>query len=420
MRVLYVDYALWKQITQDRSYVVYDKQLVSTVGSEQAKAWSGALDLVYATDIGPSDWSDYTTAFPTRTTVGDEDEAVARIVGLSGTIQPRSVDGTLQTSKQQLELGRAPFRRTDTQSELMNVNGIAAGTPVNVWNGTGAGDTGADWTRTGVGSEHGPANHTPGGTYGLNSGATSQNDTIVFDYGSMQDIAGTVDELGFWLQLKALVAGGNLRVFWVDGSNSQVGGSVLVSSYLSNFDLDEWKKVAIPISDFSLTGNVQKLVLRFINASGLHIWLDDVSVTPSAGGGPHIYRISAPTGFIYHVERLALIVSAGDTGWGSTSFANIVGGLTSGLAFRYRMLGGDTYWAFNCRDNSELFGQLQVINDVSFSNGDRQFTFALEPRLSSVVLVDDDEVVEIIVRDDLSSLVTMRAFLHYGTEVIPS
>lgn len=331
-----------------------------------------------------------------------------------------SADGTHLTGKQKLALGRTPFRRTDTQAELMNVNGIAAGTPVNVWNGTGAGDTGADWTRTGVGSETGPANHTPGGTYGLNSGVTSQNDNIVLDYGSMQDIAGTVDQLEFWIQLKALAAGGNIRVFWVDGSNSQVGGSVLVSSYLSNFDLDEWKKVSIPIDDFSLTGNVQKLVLRFINASGLHVWLDDFSVVPSAGGGPYIYRVSAPTGLIYHVERLALIISAADSGWGSISFANIVGGLTSGLAFRYRKIGGDTYWAFNCRDNSELFGQLQVINDVSFSNGDRQFTFALEPQLSSVVLVDDDEVVEVIVRDNLSSLVTMRAFLHYGTEVIPS
>jgi hypothetical protein len=302
----------------------------------------------------------------------------------------------------------------------MNVNGIAAGTPVNVWNGSGAGDVGADWTRTGVGNETTASNHTPGGTYGLDTGVTSQNDTIVFDYGSMQDIAGTVNELDLWLQLKALVVGGNVRVFWVDSGKSMVGTGVLLSNYLSNFDLDVWKKAAIPIGDFSLTGNVQKLVLRFINASGLHIWLDDVSVTPSAGGGPHIYRVSAPTGLIYHVERLALIVSAADTGWGSTSFANIVGGLTSGLAFRYRMLGGDTYWAFNCRDNSELFGQLQVINDVSFSNGDRQFTFALEPQLSSVVLVDDDEVVEIIVRDDLSSLVTMRAFLHYGTEEIPA
>lgn len=330
----------------------------------------------------------------------------------------RSTDGTLQASKQQLELGRQSFKRTDNQSEQMNINGIAAGVPVNVWNGTGVTDFGSDWTRSGVGSETAQSAHS--GTNGLDSGVTTQNDSLVFDSGSMQNIAGIVDQVEFWIQLKALVSGGQVRIGWMDDTNTLVGTTVRLRNYLSNFDLNEWKKVTIPIEDFGLTGNARKLFIRFINVNGLHIWVDDIAVVPSAGGGPHIFRISAPTGLIYHVERIALVVSASDIGWSSTAFANIIGGLTNGLVFRYRMLGGETYWAFNCKNNSELFGQLTVLNDIQFDNAEQMVVFALEPQLSSVVLVDDDEVVEVIVRDDLSSLTDMRAFLHYGVEEIPT
>lgn len=416
MRVLYVPYATWKAVVQANGFAVYDR----LINTNTYQSWCGGLDLVYRTDVEPSDASDYTTAFPTRTTVADEDEAIANIVGLAGVTHPRSADGTVQYSKQQLELGRQSFKRTDNASEQMNVNGIAAGTPVNIWNGTGILDVGSDWTRSGVGSETAQSAHS--GTNGLDSGVTTQNDMIVFDAGSMQDIASLVSQVELWVQLKVVVGGGNVRVFWVDDTDTMVGNGVLLSNYLSNFDLDDWKKPIIPIEDFNLTTDVQKLVFRFINVSGIHLWIDDVAAIPSAGGGPHIFRVLAPTGFIYHIERIALVVSAPDAGWSSTAFANIVGGLTSGLAFRYRKIGagGETYWAFNCQNNIELFGQLTVLNDINFDDAEQMVVFALEPQLSSVVLVDDDEVVEIIVRDDLSSLTNMRAFLHYGVEELPT
>jgi len=331
---------------------------------------------------------------------------------------PTSADGTLQISKQRLELGRESFKRIDNASEQMNINGIAAGIPVNIWNGTGAGDSGSDWTRTGVGSESDASAHS--GTNGLDSGITAQNDMIVFDFGSMTNITGQADQVEFWIQLKAVVVGGQIHIGWTDDVDTMVGNTVKISNYLSNLDLDVWKKVTIPIGDFNMGSNAQKLFFRFEQASGIQIWLDDIAIVPSAGGGPYIFRISAPTGYIYHVERIALVVSAPDTGWSSTAFANIVGGLTNGLAFRYRILGGDIYWSFNCKNNTELFGQLATLNDINFDDSEQMIVFALEPQLSSVVLTDDNEVVEIIVRDDLSSLTDVRAFLHYGVEEIPT
>ena len=186
---------------------------------------------------------------------------------------PTSQDGTPLIGKQQLELGRESFKRTDNQSEQLNVNGIASGTPVNIWNGTGAGDSGSDWTRSGIGSETTPSAHA--GTNGLDTGVTANTDSIVFDSGSMQDIDALVDSVEFWVQLKALVGGGDVRACFVDDTDTLVGVTQKVSDYLSNLDLNVWQKVTIPVSDFALDGDAQKVVLKFVGTSGLHIWIDE-------------------------------------------------------------------------------------------------------------------------------------------------
>ena len=81
MRVLHIDYALWEQVASDNGFTVYERE----IATETRSAWAGENDIVYATNVRPANWSDYTTEFPTRTTVVSEDEAIARIVGL-GTI----------------------------------------------------------------------------------------------------------------------------------------------------------------------------------------------------------------------------------------------------------------------------------------------------------------------------------------------
>lgn len=332
---------------------------------------------------------------------------------------PTTADGTLQTSKQQLELGRAPFRREDNQSQRLNINGTSTGTPTNIFDGTSPSDPLTDWDVSGIGSVKAIAGRGTGNGYDSELTA-SLGQRITFDSGLMQNIRLNFKTLEFYIQFKNLVSGGIIRIGWQDENDQNVGTFVSIANYVSDLDLDEWKKVTIPISDFGLQNNeVQKLVFRFLGL-GLRVWLDDISLISREDGGPYIFRISAPTGEIFNVERLILTMSAPDTGWASTSFGNIADGLENGLLFRYRFLDGYTMWSFNCRNNSELFGQLSVLNSINFNDSELTIVFALEPELSSVVLVDDDEVLEIIVRDNLSSLTNMRAFLHYGVEKIPT
>jgi len=390
----------------DAAYFIYGYDSPEVV---TCKIWKGVvppsvINAGYSQAQNDADKSDFETNYKTAA-----NQATMR----------KSADGTLQTAKQEWALGRAPFQRTDNGSEIMNIDGVEAGTPVVIWNGTGAGDPGGDWTLENYGTEETYAAHS--GTYGIDTGVRAQDDFTRLNNGANIDIDGTYDSLLFWMMPKAYPPGSKTKLFWekLDGTN--VGSKLRIDNYTSNMDLDVWQQVEIPIEDFDLTEDVAKLACKYVGSAGQQFYLDDFELVSSAGGGPYKFRVAAPTGFIYHVERIALVMSAPDSGWSSTSFANIVGGLGRGLLIRFKKIGeeSETYWKVNCKNNSELFGQLQVLNDVSFSSGDRQFVFALEPQLSSVVLVDDDEVVDIVVRDDLSSLGNLRAFLHYGMEVLP-
>lgn len=323
-----------------------------------------------------------------------------------------SQDGTQLVGKQKLDLGRLAFKRLDNGSEPMNLDGRSAGSVLIVWNGD---DTA--WTRGGSGTVETYAAHS--GTYGLDSGLRGANQESTFDNGSEIDVAGTYATLSFWVQPKAYPANASLQVQWRNGSNTVIGSTLLVENYVTNMDLNVWQKVTIPIADFNLGANVQRFWLVYQKGSQQH-WFDEIELTASGGGGPYTFRVSSPTGYIYHVERLILVVSAPDTGWASTAFANIAGGLENGLLLKYHNIGAtpETFWSFNNKNNTELFGQLRAFNAVTFDNSEQLIAFSLDPDLSSVILVDDDDVLDIIVRDNLSTLTSMRAFLHYGTEVI--
>lgn len=416
MRVLYIEYALWKSIVQARDFAAFHE----VIATDTRKVWAGMPEIIYATDIEPgADFTDWQANFePASTLVPDEDSAIANITGLGATLQPRSADGTPQTAGQQLTLGQAAFTRIDDGTEVMNVDGRSTGTPVNVWDGTGAADTGTnDWAVNGEGAESAAAVHT--GTNGWDSGVTTDtNDITRFsDPGGDSDIAGTYAELRFWMQPKAFPAGARLRVEWQKADNTQNGATLNVANYVSNMDLDVWQEVAIPIADFGLTEDVSRIRFRYRNAAGQQFWFDDISLVP-VGAGPYRFRIVAPPNTRYHISMIVCVVAGPSSGWDADTFANIPA-LPLGLNLRQRRLStGDVLWRFNTRNNAELFGRYHPQDDIEFADGTLLVGFMVKPGKASVIVTDDD-VLEFVVRDDLSALEAARAFAHFGTEIVP-
>ena len=343
---------------------------------------------------------------------GDPPSPVGDVI----TTETTSADGTPVFSTQPLQLGRESFKRTDNGTELMNINGLSSGSAVVIWNGTGAGDTGSDWSTSGEGSETAGAMYS--GTNGWDTGVTTLDANTRFDNGSMINIAGTYDSLSFWMQPKAVPGGSIVRVAWLDDTDTALGNKPRIDDYTSNMDLDVWQKVTIPIADFGLTGNAQKLQFRYRGQASQQYYFDDIELASSGGTGPYIFRIAAPdANTIYHLSMAVLQIAAPSSAWNRDAFGNILGGIANGLIMRHRRIStSDILWRFVTKTNMELFGQFHPQDDVTFSDGDLLIGFMVKPGKATVTITNDD-VLEFVVRDNLTTISEMRAYCHYGVEV---
>jgi len=116
---------------------------------------------------------------------------------------------------------------------------------------------------------------------------------------------------------------------------------------------------------------------------------------------------------------MVVTIAAPASGWNSSAFANIAGGLTNGLLLRQRKLStSETLWQINAKNNIDLFGRYHPQESFEFANGELLVGFMIKPGQNASVVVTDDAVLEYVVRDNFSTLNNMRAFLHYGVEVI--
>jgi hypothetical protein len=71
------------------------------------------------------------------------------------------------------------------------------------------------------------------------------------------------------------------------------------------------------------------------------------------------------------------------------------------------------FWKLVATKNIELFGQFDPVVDTSYNDSTRQVSFVLRPG-NATVLVTANDVLEFLVKDDLTSLVNARAFAHVG------
>jgi hypothetical protein len=314
-------------------------------------------------------------------------------------------------------LGRNAFKRHDDASEQMNIDGRATGDTEVFWNGTGAGDSGGDWAASGTGSETAGSMHS--GTNGWDTGVMAENDDVIWDHGSEVDVAGGYSEIRFWVQPKAFPNGSRPKLKWFDSANDAVGEAVRLDDYAENMDLDEWQQIAIPIADFNLGADVQKLRLEARNTAGQHYWLDDIELVDADGSGPYRFEFAAPdANTVYHVSMIVLLIGAPSSGWNSDAFGSIAGGLGQGLVLRHRDTEAeDMLWRLVVKDNLGLFGYFHPQDDVVFADDVMVVGFMIKPGRASIK-VTDKQILQFVVRDDLSSLSNMRAYVHYGVEEI--
>lgn len=408
---LEISFSVWEQvIAANPEFPIYY--------IDQGKSYrviTGHRELIYISQVYGEDKTSFTATYQGNATlVNDEPDAKALIINVNTKAAQRNADGSQVIADRILTLGQEKFKRVDTGSTAMNIDGSTTGTVVNVWNGAGGGaDSGADWSTSGVGSETGPAGFGGGG---WDTGVTTLDDKTRFDNGSLLDVDGTYAELRFQLQPKLFPLGAKLKLTWRDASGAKVGNTLKVSDYVTDMTLDTWQQVTVPIEDFGLTQNVQQLQFKYTDVGGQQHWIDEIELVEN-GGGPYRFRFAAPDGYThYHVSMLVLIVQGPDQFWNSDSFATVAGGLSKGLLVRHRRLSdGEILFGLNSKNNSDLFGRYHPQEDFTFADNVTVVGFMLKPGRASIV-VTEDEVLEFVVRDDLSSISDLRAFVHYGVE----
>lgn len=323
----------------------------------------------------------------------------------------KTPDGNQIVASRELQLGQASFLRTDDGTAALNINGSAAGTPVPIWNGEGS-----YWTPGDQGSAETYAAKT--GAYGWDSSPTALGQDTKFDHGANMDIT-QYDILSFWLQPKAYPAGSDLQVLWKTAAGGTPGNTLSIEDYVTDMDLDEWQHVEVPIADFALGADVDKVVFKYASHGGQQFWFDDIKLNTSAGGGPFIFQVAAPNAIQrYHLSMAVLMLGGPSSGWDSDAFANIAAGLENGLLFRQRRLStAAVLWSLNFKDNIDLFGRCHPQDDITFADDVLLIGFMIKPGKASVVITDDD-VLEFVVRDNLSTIAQGRAFAHYGIEEV--
>lgn len=295
------------------------------------------------------------------------------------------------------------FADPTTGAESMKVDGSAGTLDEEVWNGEGS-----YWADPSVGSKTTGSKRT--GTYGWDSGTTAQNDEVKFTRST--PFQPSSDRIEGWINIQALPAGCWLQARW-ELANVAKGNGVDLADYLPSQDLGVWQFFSIDIADFNLPAeNVDEFRFRTRDAAGADYWLDDLRLV--SGSGSKVFRMAAVDVGEWLLESITLVVVAADTGWDSNAFCNIAGGLANGLQLRHRDLAlGENYWKLIAQDNVELFGQFDPVVDTAYNDNTRQISFVLRPG-SATVKITANDVLEFLVKDDLTSLVNIRAFAHVG------
>ena len=312
-------------------------------------------------------------------------------------------DGSRTVGERILRMRKKVFENIVDGGESMKVDGSAGSLDEGVWNGDDS-----YWSDPSIGSKTTGSKRT--GTYGWDTGATSLNDEVKFTRSSA--FQPSSDAIEGWINLQALPATCEIQARW-ELSNVAKGNGVLVTDYLETQDLGVWQFFSIPLSDFNLPAeNVDEFRFRTRQVAGADYWLDDIRLV--SGGGAKRFRVAPGGSAQWLLGNVTLVLVAADTGWANDAFCNIAGGLADGLVLRHRdEAESNNFWRVLCKKNLQLFGQFDPVVDTAYDDSTRQISFVLNPWPASVVITAND-VLEWVVKDDLTSLVDIRAFAQVG------
>ena len=216
---------------------------------------------------------------------------------------------------------------------------------------------------------------------------------------------------------------------WDTSSDSQVGNSVSMSSYIDETDFDSWQKASVPLSDLgadSLAFDSVRMEQMPKSGKAAKLYIDEIKLIET--GTAEDYIVSAPSGALrYHVHGIRIIMG------GSMSGA-VEDGTMQGLSYKKLMnvdslLNGILITVFG---NNEITssGAIRQMSDIFVMGG--SVTSSISDGSDSMVCVDipyreppilegkrPDNYIRARVQDDLTGLDYLRMVVYGAYEFPP-
>lgn len=199
--------------------------------------------------------------------------------------------------------------------------------------------------------------------------------------------------------------------------------SFVVGQYMTIYNADDNRVFFADILSINVLAITINAPLDFAFPIGSFVSVGDTNLNVNGSVTPQIFGIRNPTGIdiplSFDVVRLmfkCLTSSSIDL----SEFGDIPGGLTRGLVVR--KTDGTYYNVFNAKTNGEM-KNIMYDFDIQAASGNQQdgftarLTFGGWSKMGAVIRLREDEDLQIIVQDDLTSLGTF-SIIAEGSQVV--
>lgn len=223
-------------------------------------------------------------------------------------------------------------------------------------------------------------NNTPNGTRSLDLTGSENNDIAQFSRpaGNLDLTSFTNLEGYIWINL--FDGSDNVSIYgWNTGTNSIVGNSVNISSYVNTSTTDEWQNFIIPLTDMNLDGETIDAI-RIQTTDSADCYLDDIILYTSSNPTNSGIEIGVASGtirdedLVHNIdgissgeEKFIVLYREGTNGWthdATTSVPLIT--ISGGGRLAYNYFNGSTWSQVIVPNNGYVISHIFATNDVEY------------------------------------------------------
>lgn len=326
-------------------------------------------------------------------------------------------DGTEKTNG-------SSFFRNDTYGINMNIDASTGGNVLQIHNGN---DT-TQWTGSSIQGVWNFSSTTQAfsGSQSIDGTSTSNNDKALFQYSStIQPDSYTTIE-GYIYVVTWPGSGTKQLLLRFRNGGTVISNNIDIGDYITTGTTNEWQKFTIPIESFAITGPFNQLVLEAIDlgtGNPIDFYIDNLTLVNATGAGSQVFTLQPDEDKIWYVPNImytAVGPLSGTLANGTQPNIPYYGfmglsTLENGITIR-RIVNDVTAFSTTIRDFIDFVGSPARTTLINGGDGTNSWIKILqEVPIPWKFIGSRNDRFEIVISDDLSSLIRLRAACNIFT-----